>query len=439
MSSTGNTANNIESDFFTMDFSRINAAISELTTKLQPFTGERYILGAGVQICLEHLHRYCLATSLIPSSATVLDIGCGIGYGSIYMSGFAQKVIAIDIDPQSTQQLHTIAQKHQLHNIEVHTVDIANYETFFNDLSDRITFVTCHELIEHLPEVLQKSLLKRIASGIAPFTPEVVLTLSTPEQSTYNAAKEQHNPFHLHELSKDEFILMINELFPSVSIYQQANGFMNIFKAIHKTETAATFFNLAWQNEQELIPAFGSSLIDNPEYLFAVASLQPHHAPSVSVLGDTSNQYIRERMAIAAKELRELSNKLWDQSLTKEELQLLIREEFNNALEQKDAEINFHKTVALRQAAQITYAQKEAERIGALNIQLQTQVNEMQILIERLKPWYAMASLSSLLGNTLKEYTRKVYRLISCKGALKSVGDRFIRRIGKIVRRVIPK
>jgi 2-polyprenyl-3-methyl-5-hydroxy-6-metoxy-1,4-benzoquinol methylase len=63
-----------------------------------PWTGERFIPGHGGQaLALEHLHRYELAQGLC-HGLTVLDLGCGEGYGSsgLIASG-AESVVSVDL------------------------------------------------------------------------------------------------------------------------------------------------------------------------------------------------------------------------------------------------------------------------------------------------------------------------------------------------------
>jgi hypothetical protein len=47
------------------------------------WTGERYVPQIGVEIKLEHLHRYHWAAQF-SGGKSVLDIACGEGYGSIH-------------------------------------------------------------------------------------------------------------------------------------------------------------------------------------------------------------------------------------------------------------------------------------------------------------------------------------------------------------------
>jgi ubiquinone/menaquinone biosynthesis C-methylase UbiE len=52
------------------------------------FTGERFIPTEDGKIRLEHYHRYAAIKDLVKNKK-VLDVACGEGYGSSFISGFA--------------------------------------------------------------------------------------------------------------------------------------------------------------------------------------------------------------------------------------------------------------------------------------------------------------------------------------------------------------
>jgi len=73
------------------------------------WTGERYIPDAnpeevGAEIHYEYLHRYIFVTQFVEGK-TVLDLGCGEGYGSYILSKLAERVVGIDIDEKTRRYL----------------------------------------------------------------------------------------------------------------------------------------------------------------------------------------------------------------------------------------------------------------------------------------------------------------------------------------------
>src|SRR3989338_4180848 len=67
------------------------------------YTGERLIpskFSNNSQLYIEHMSRYMFASDYV-KDRTVLDAGCGCGYGSAHLSQFARKVIGIDISKEA--------------------------------------------------------------------------------------------------------------------------------------------------------------------------------------------------------------------------------------------------------------------------------------------------------------------------------------------------
>jgi SAM-dependent methyltransferase len=70
-----------------------------------PYTGERYIpwaLSAGRQIALPHIARYNWSLRFLWNKS-VIDIGCGAGYGSFMISWIAKQVIGVDRSAEAIQ------------------------------------------------------------------------------------------------------------------------------------------------------------------------------------------------------------------------------------------------------------------------------------------------------------------------------------------------
>lgn len=62
------------------------------------FTGERVLPYPSSDLCETSLARYKFASRFINKEDQVLDIACGSGYGSEYLSNGAKSVCGTDID-----------------------------------------------------------------------------------------------------------------------------------------------------------------------------------------------------------------------------------------------------------------------------------------------------------------------------------------------------
>lgn len=171
---------------------------------LEP-TGERLLPDAedGSLVLAEHLVRYRLAAHLA-RGRSVLDVACGEGYGSAMLQAAgARSVVGIDLDSAA------VAHARRRHGVDAREGDIAMLP--FDD--DTFELAVSFETIEHVADP-QRALdeLRRVLA------PGGVLVASTPNCNEYL----ENNPFHLVELTLDEFAAALSARFEHVEMrYQQ--------------------------------------------------------------------------------------------------------------------------------------------------------------------------------------------------------------------------
>lgn len=149
-----------------------------------------------IGVC-EHRYRYLKVASLTGESDSILDIGCGFGYGMSILNEKKNKgfVIGIDIDKSAVLTCKS--------NFPSSTVFIAPADAlpFQNNAFD---IVTCFDVIEHLKH--HKVMLDEIYRVLKP---QGILYISTPNKIVWNLARRLNiqpgNPFHLHEYTLNEF------------------------------------------------------------------------------------------------------------------------------------------------------------------------------------------------------------------------------------------
>ena len=98
-----------------------------------------------------HYHRFLLK-QLPPQCQTILDLGCGVGEFSRLLSVRAEKVIALDLSPQSIE----IAKQRsrQFNNIDYRVADISNWKFPLSYFDAIVSIATVHHL--SLTELLPK-------------------------------------------------------------------------------------------------------------------------------------------------------------------------------------------------------------------------------------------------------------------------------------------
>jgi SAM-dependent methyltransferase len=175
------------------------------------FTGERFVPGVeGLEeLYTEHMSRYLLA-SRMASGKTVLDVGCGCGYGThLLATGGARAVLGID----SSEEAIAYSAEHYRHPALVFSVMDAERP----GLDRAFDLITCFEMIEHVPH--PSAVLEGMARALAPGG---LVMVSTPNRLVYRAGGEDgSNPYHYREYSREEFDGLLDELFPHRMILDQ--------------------------------------------------------------------------------------------------------------------------------------------------------------------------------------------------------------------------
>lgn len=172
------------------------------------WTGERYVpwvdLGSP-EIHYEHLHRYLFASHLA-RGRTVLDVGCGEGYGAFLVAQRADHVVGIDIDSEAIRHATTKYIKRNL------SFEVGTLEKFVPESNKRFDLITCFEVIEHIDREKHGNLLKLMADTL---TPTGILIVSTPNKLSYSDARKFNNPFHVSEMYFGEFRDKLQEVLPN--------------------------------------------------------------------------------------------------------------------------------------------------------------------------------------------------------------------------------
>jgi SAM-dependent methyltransferase len=159
-------------------------------------------------IIAEHTHRYKLSSIL--AKGAVLDISCGIGYGSaiICESSEVSSYMGVDI---SEAEIKYANENFKADKTEFRKGDICSLD-FPNASFDTII---CLETLEHIPD--PKSALRELARILKD---DGILIGSIPERSYDEKCERIYgpNPYHLHRFSKEEIYSLLKENFNEIEI-----------------------------------------------------------------------------------------------------------------------------------------------------------------------------------------------------------------------------
>lgn len=176
------------------------------------FTGERFIpRQTDPLLALEHYHRYYLA-SRFAQGKRILDIGCGEGYGSAFLSQTADTVIGIDLDPDAIDH----ARKHYS-GIPNLSFEVGNCEEIPR-ISGNFDMVVGFELLEHLDSDHQPRLLSSVLQVLKP---DGLFMVSSPEKNEYAEIHPAGNEFHRNEMTGPELKSFLSQYFKFVHLCGQ--------------------------------------------------------------------------------------------------------------------------------------------------------------------------------------------------------------------------
>ena len=174
------------------------------------WTGERLTTGAGLQVEVEHIHRYLLARNLC-RGLDVLDIASGEGYGSAFLAQTAKSVVGVELDLMSVE-----------HAQQSYASTATNLSFLQGDarklpLPDAsVDIVVSFETIEHFYD--HDLFLAEVRRVLRPGGRFVV---SSPERDVYSPAAQSPNPYHVRELTRFEFSSLLRQQFQHVTLLGQ--------------------------------------------------------------------------------------------------------------------------------------------------------------------------------------------------------------------------
>ena len=154
-----------------------------------------------------HLKRYQFARKYVRDKR-VLDIACGVGYGSLYLAEFSMKMIGADIDGEAIRY----AKQHYCGPDNLNFVQADGIHAAFADC--QFDVLCSFETIEHVPDAyLFLREVKRLLS------PDGVFIVSTPVVP--RSVLRPSNPYHYQEWKPADFNRLLCDYFDHVELFGQ--------------------------------------------------------------------------------------------------------------------------------------------------------------------------------------------------------------------------
>jgi len=173
------------------------------------FTGERVVPGkVEPDLFNEHLARYLYALPLVKGKS-VLDLGCGSGYGTFELAQSARWALGLDVSLEAIRYARQTYTAGPLNFLAGNACQIP--------LADSsLDVIVSFEVIEHLAE--QEQLMREICRILKP---DGILLISTPNRVFYTEERREVNPYHTREFDEEEFKRFLGDFFPVVDLHYQ--------------------------------------------------------------------------------------------------------------------------------------------------------------------------------------------------------------------------
>lgn len=263
---------------------------------IMDFTGERFVPECVREILYEHWHRYAWVRQLTRNQI-VLDVACGEGYGSYFLSKTAHSVVGVDIDEPA---IGHAKERYKSDNLRFAVADALSLP--FDDST--IDVVVCFETLEHLED--HQGLLDEFKRVLKP---SGWLALSSPEKASYSDQADYSNPFHVKELYREELETLLANNFTSYQLWAQKLTFASAVWSLNGTQRSIDTSITHWLTMTDAEIHSAPSPQYQPQYILAIASMSGNQSgmPSLSLFSDIEesvyqhyNAEIRHHMQSAA-------------------------------------------------------------------------------------------------------------------------------------------
>jgi len=333
------------------------------------FTGERFVPGTSGSIAYEHGHRYAFVRRFV-GGKRVLDAACGEGYGAAQMSQLARDVCGIDISDEAIA--HARVRYSDIANLRFERASVTSLP--LDDAS--VDVIASFETIEHVSAEDQVRMLAEFARVL---TPEGVLILSSPNRRRYSDARDYRNPFHLHELYRDELERLLDAHFPVRSFYHQSPLF------------ASSMWNEGNDREYEAWTGDGAvvgpaAIADGLYYVVVAARLAaalPKTGPGLSLFQDHEQTEL-VRAETAQAEVLRLDSLLRERDATLaqrgqhvahlEEL-VAFRE---GVIQERDAQLAGLNEAVAQRDRELAALRDSGQRLAQANASLESQLHDTE-------------------------------------------------------------
>lgn len=163
------------------------------------------------ELYIHSAKRYLFAAERI-QGMSVLDLGCGTGYGAKILAQRAKQVVAADVDASPLRYGEETYPDAKIQRVHVAPISDGQGLPFKDSSFDAIV---SYEVIEHVPVEQMEAFFAEIARVLKP---DGMFILSTPNKLVYIGYPD---PYHVSLMTLDDFRRLLESRFNSVQLFGQ--------------------------------------------------------------------------------------------------------------------------------------------------------------------------------------------------------------------------
>lgn len=175
------------------------------------FTGEQAVVKPKSDLYETSFKRYKFCRRFLKKNHIVLDISCGTGYGSYYLSKYTKKVIGVDINKKLIAE-----NQNKYHHKKITFIEIRP-EKLEKKLYNRFDCIISLETLEHCHNQ------KKFLIGLKKYVKKGgTVIISTP--NNYLHINPPKNQYHHYEYDLIELYKILRNIFPTAKIHLYGQG-----------------------------------------------------------------------------------------------------------------------------------------------------------------------------------------------------------------------
>jgi 2-polyprenyl-3-methyl-5-hydroxy-6-metoxy-1,4-benzoquinol methylase len=169
------------------------------------------------EIVKQHSNRYIWAREFMDGSGDLVDVACGVGYGTWYLAKKVYQAYGIDISEQAIDHANKYFDASNI-------MWVCNDAT--KDIFEDISYITCFETIEHIED--DKSFIKQLYEWLHDEEPYMwdagILLISAPNENIV-PLKKWPNPYHYRHYTPDGLRAILEPYFEIIEVkFQNKEG-----------------------------------------------------------------------------------------------------------------------------------------------------------------------------------------------------------------------